>query len=98
VAGAAIAVGIAFILRGRGGGTHGTQAAQGTLGTMWVPTRIGPGTPAPEFARWRLSNGPAGGSHAGGGSHASGSPHADGGPGAGGTAGGEPDGGGAGHG
>jgi aquaporin Z len=92
VAGAAISVGIAFILRGRGGGTHGTQAAQGTLGTVWVPTRIGQGTSAPDFARWRLPNGPAGGSHASGGSHAGGR------PGTGGPAGGEPDGGGAGHG
>jgi len=97
-AGAAIAVGIAFILRGRGGGTHGTQAAQGTLGTVWVPTKIGPGTPAPDFARWRLPNGPAGGSHAGGGSHGGGGSPGSGSPDAGGTAGGEPDGGGAGHG
>ncbi len=98
VAGAAIAVGIAFILRGPGGGTRGTQAAQGTLGTVWVPTRIGLGTSAPDFARWRLPNGPAGGSHAGGGSHASGGSHAGGGPDTDGTVGDEPDGGGAGHG
>jgi aquaporin Z len=44
-AGAAIAVGIAYILRGPGGGIHGTQAAQGTLGTLWTPERIG----APEI-------------------------------------------------
>jgi aquaporin Z len=41
VAGGAIAVGIAYLLRGPGGGKSGTQAAQGTLGTMWRPGRIG---------------------------------------------------------
>jgi len=44
--GAAAAVGIAWVLRGPGGGTHGTEAAQGTLGTSWAPGRIG----APEAA------------------------------------------------
>jgi aquaporin Z len=39
--GAGVAVGIAFILRGPGGGTYGKQAAQGTLGTLWIPGRIG---------------------------------------------------------
>jgi len=47
VAGAVIAVGIAYILRGPGGGTHGIEAAQGTLGTLWRPVRIGPPMPAP---------------------------------------------------
>ena len=37
VAGAAIAVGFAFILRGRGGGRSGVSAAQGTLGVHWHP-------------------------------------------------------------
>jgi aquaporin Z len=37
IAGGAIAVGIAFVLRGRGGGRSGTQAATGTLGTRWRP-------------------------------------------------------------
>jgi aquaporin Z len=46
--GAAIAVGIAQILRGPGGGTHGTQAAQGTLGTLWRPGRIGSPALAPD--------------------------------------------------
>ncbi len=46
--GAAIAVGIAQILRGPGGGTHGTQAAQGTLGTIWRPGRIGSPVLAPD--------------------------------------------------
>ena len=46
--GAAIAVGIAFILRGPGGGTTATHAAQGTLGTLWRPVPIGPPQPAPD--------------------------------------------------
>jgi aquaporin Z len=45
-AGALIAVGIAWVLRGPGGGKHGRAAAQGTLGTVW---RTGPVTP-PEAA------------------------------------------------
>jgi aquaporin Z len=40
VAGAVVAVGIAYILRGRGGGLSGVQAAQGTLGTRWRPGPI----------------------------------------------------------
>jgi aquaporin Z len=40
--GAVIAVGIAFVLRGPGGGRLGTTAAQGSLGTLWLPGRIGP--------------------------------------------------------
>jgi aquaporin Z len=39
--GSVIAVGIAWVLRGPGGGQHGTEAAQGTLGTLWRPGRIG---------------------------------------------------------
>jgi aquaporin Z len=41
VAGGTIAVGCALILRGRGGGLHGTSAAEGTLGALWKPGRIG---------------------------------------------------------
>jgi aquaporin Z len=37
VAGAAIAVGIATVLRGPGGGRSSVQAAQGTLGLHWPP-------------------------------------------------------------
>jgi aquaporin Z len=48
VVGALIAVGMAFILRGRGGGLRGTEAAQGTLGTLWRPGRIGSPLAAPE--------------------------------------------------
>ncbi|MCH6168051.1 MIP/aquaporin family protein [Pseudonocardia alaniniphila] len=39
VAGAVVAVGFAYVLRGRGGGRSGVGAAQGTLGTGW---RVGP--------------------------------------------------------
>jgi len=35
--GAVVAVWIAYILRGRGGGSFGSRAAQGTLGTGWIP-------------------------------------------------------------
>jgi aquaporin Z len=48
--GAVIAVGIAFILRGPGGGTHGTEAAQGTLGTRWRLGPIGAPDPVPDEA------------------------------------------------
>jgi aquaporin Z len=37
ILGGAIAVGFAYILRGRGGGTSGRAAAQGTLGVDWHP-------------------------------------------------------------
>ena len=37
VAGGAVAVGFAFVLRGRGGGRSGVSAAQGTLGGDWHP-------------------------------------------------------------
>jgi aquaporin Z len=47
LAGAVIAVGIAYVLRGPGGGKLGTQAAQGTLGVLWRPGRIGRPTWAP---------------------------------------------------
>ena len=46
--GALIATGIAQILRGPGGGSSGTRAAQGTLGTLWLPSRIGEPQPVPE--------------------------------------------------
>jgi aquaporin Z len=48
LAGAVIAVGCAWILRGPGGGAHGTEAAQGTLGIMWRPGRIGQPYLAPD--------------------------------------------------
>jgi aquaporin Z len=47
VAGACIAVGIAWVLRGRGGGHAGTEAAEGTLGITWRPGRIGSSEKAP---------------------------------------------------
>jgi aquaporin Z len=40
VAGAAIAVGFAYVLRGPGGGLSGIEAAQGTLGSRWRPGPI----------------------------------------------------------
>jgi aquaporin Z len=46
LAGAVIAAGIAFILRGAGGGRSGRNAAQGTLGTTWRPGPIGGGPTA----------------------------------------------------
>jgi len=46
VAGGVIAAGIAYVLRGPGGGTHGTRAAEGTLGTLWVPGHGGQPVPA----------------------------------------------------
>jgi aquaporin Z len=45
--GSVIAVGIAYTLRGPGGGRAGTAAAQGTLGTSWLPGRLGTPSPAP---------------------------------------------------
>ena len=45
--GAVIAVGIAYVLRGPGGGLSGTQAAGGTLGTRWQPGPIGLSEPSP---------------------------------------------------
>jgi aquaporin Z len=46
-AGAAVAVGIAWVLRGPGGGKFGRQAAQGTLGLRWRPGAVGPPTAPP---------------------------------------------------
>jgi aquaporin Z len=40
IVGAVIAVGIAHILRGRGGGYYGKKAAQGGLGWLWKPGPI----------------------------------------------------------
>jgi aquaporin Z len=92
VAGATLAVGIAFVLRGPGGGTHGTEAAQGTLGTLWLPMRVGHPMAAPDNPPGNQASGPPGGAAPDGaaqdGAGTSGR----------GTAGGEPDGRGAGHG
>ena len=49
--GGLIAVGIAQILRGPGGGTSGTQAAEGSLGSKWRPETIGIPSPAPNATR-----------------------------------------------
>ncbi len=69
--GAIIAVGIAFVLRGPGGGAAGTRAAQGTLGTLWLPTTIGrpwlvPDHPEPEQGSLKPGGPEAGGPQAGG--------------------------------
>jgi aquaporin Z len=46
LAGAVVAVGFAYVLRGRGGGRTGRYAAQGTLGATWRPGPLpGPGSP-----------------------------------------------------
>ena len=44
IAGGIIAVGIAWVLRGPGGGRSGTAAATGTLGSGWRPGHIGEGS------------------------------------------------------
>jgi aquaporin Z len=46
--GGMIAVGIAYVLRGPGGGESGTAAARGTLGVNWLARRIGTPTAAPD--------------------------------------------------
>jgi aquaporin Z len=52
LAGALLAVGVAYILRGPGGGFYGTKAAEGTLGWLWRPGPIESAIPAtPEEAR-----------------------------------------------
>ncbi len=45
LAGAVVAAGIGYLLRGSGGGSSGTRAAQGTLGWLWRPGPIGPVEP-----------------------------------------------------
>ena len=40
--GALVAVGIALVLRGRGGGVSGRRAGSCTLGELWHPWPIGP--------------------------------------------------------
>ena len=59
VTGGAIAAGIAYVLRGPGGGKHSAEAAQGKLSPVWIPrqqilTTRPPGSPGP-------SAGPRGG-------------------------------------
>ncbi|MGC8634427.1 MAG: MIP/aquaporin family protein [Candidatus Limnocylindrales bacterium] len=54
LAGALLAVGVAYILRGPGGGFYGTKAAEGTLGWLWRPGPIESALPStPEEARSR---------------------------------------------
>jgi aquaporin Z len=77
--GALIAVGIANILRGRGGGASGTRAAQGTLGVLWRPEPIGRPSSAPDGPE-SGGNGSGGNGSGGNGSggNGSGGPAADG--------------------
>jgi aquaporin Z len=58
--GALIAVGIAFVLRGPGGGPSGTHAAGGTLGISWQPGRIGLPQAAPAAPPHHPATGSAG--------------------------------------
>jgi len=57
--GAVIAVGIAYVLRGPGGGLSGSRAAGGTLGIGWRPGRIGVGEVAPDGLPQHPAAGPA---------------------------------------
>jgi aquaporin Z len=57
--GALIAVGIAYVLRGRGGGLSGSRAAEGTLGVGWQPGRIGVSEVAPDGPLHPPAEGPA---------------------------------------
>ena len=50
IAGGAIAVGMAFILRGRGGGYYGRKAADGSLGWLWAPGPLKPAATDPAAA------------------------------------------------
>ncbi len=61
VAGGAIAVGIAYVLRGPGGGRSGTEAAMGTLGTRWHPGRIGAAPPESPVPRQSTGESPGSG-------------------------------------
>jgi aquaporin Z len=65
VAGGIIGVGIAYVLRGPGGGKHGTQAAEGTLGTLWVPGRIGQQVPQEPRGSAQTPAGPPSGEQTG---------------------------------
>ncbi len=50
IAGAVLAAGVGYLLRGAGGGTVGRQSARGTLGSRWAPGPIevdAPDGPAP---------------------------------------------------
>src|SRR5579875_2764629 len=59
-AGAVIAAGIGYVLRGSGGGLSGTQAAMGTLGTRWRPGPIGRPPPEPPAPRQSAGEPPGG--------------------------------------
>lgn len=57
--GAVLAVAFAYVLRGPGGGTAATRAAQGTLGMSWRPGRIGRPASAPDGPELPGDTGPA---------------------------------------
>jgi aquaporin Z len=60
--GALVAVGFAQVLRGSGGGSFGRRAAQGTLGTAWLPGSPGhPAGPLAESGPDQGGEGPASG-------------------------------------
>jgi aquaporin Z len=63
--GAVIAVAIAHVLRGPGGGLSGTQAAEGTLGISWQPGRIGVPEAPPAGPSHHRAAGPAAAGSAG---------------------------------
>jgi aquaporin Z len=79
VVGATIAVGFAAILRGPGGGLISQRAAQGTLGSLWLPMRGGvpkaaPGDPSAHASGLQQdgAHGSGAGAQAAGGAHGSG--------------------------
>jgi aquaporin Z len=74
VAGGAIAVGFAYILRGAGGGKASIRAAQGTLGTLWWPGRIGQVLAASDGPGGAGGSGGAGGAGEAGGAGGMGGP------------------------
>lgn len=63
VAGGVIAVGLASVLRGRGGGRSGRFAAQGTLGTTWRPGPTGDTDAQTTFAPTTSTSAPPDDSH-----------------------------------
>jgi aquaporin Z len=63
--GAVIAAGIAWVLRGKGGGAHEMHAAEGTLGVLWRPGRIVQAANAPDVPGRELPPESAGSGSAG---------------------------------
>jgi aquaporin Z len=85
LAGSVIAAGIAYVLRGPGGGKQSIQAAQGTLGTLWWPGRVGEVIrTAGQGSRGARGQGSGGGPGSSGGQGSGGGPGSSGGQGSGG--------------